>query len=170
MRSIDRACVTSLLIASVTLTGCTRGVREDLASHNYSTEVTVEPVRKTAEYWVRARVPGDEKFREVPGTRRFLHAGDVVGFQTDEVGTVVATHNNMVRTLNLPPGSDVVWHAKFRRKTQFGREMDKLGRGALEVGQTVMLGTLIVGGTVLAGAAAWHEFKCGDDCTRHDHR
>jgi hypothetical protein len=150
-----RSCVVATLIGCITLTGCTRGVRQDLASHAYSSEVTVEPVRKRAEYWVRARVPGDEKFREVPGTRRYMHPGDVVGFETDDVGQVVMVHNGFTKVLDVPPGTDVNWHAKYRRQTQFGREMDKLARGLGEAGQAAFLGAAVVGVAAFVGWSAW---------------
>lgn len=91
-----------------------------------------------------------------------MEKGDRLGFATDEHGKIVGVvGENRVPIYDLPSDArSVVWYYKSKERTRFGREMEKAGQTAREIGTVAAVGTLA--GAAIIGAAMLDDQNDGD--------
>src|SRR5436305_2932589 len=107
------------------LSGCTRIVSESVATFSPGAMPTTQPVPTTAAYFISFVDEKGKKFGGVPGSERLLQAGEHAGFEIDESGSVIAIAAKEKFPIDVPPGQTVVWLARYRKPTQFSKEVAK---------------------------------------------
>src|SRR3954470_16544596 len=93
----------ALLIAVFLLAGCTKTISHPVAAYRPTVAPpTTQPVPRTAVYSIRFLDEKGKKFGGVPGSHRFLQAGDRVGFEINDTGSIVAIAANEKLALDVP--------------------------------------------------------------------
>src|SRR5438067_826050 len=93
-----------LLCAFLFFAGCTKTVSHPVAAYHPGVAApTTQPVPRTAVYSIRFLDEKGKKFGGVPGSHRFLQAGDHVGFEMTDSGSMVAIAANEKLALDVPP-------------------------------------------------------------------
>jgi hypothetical protein len=137
------------VIASLALTGCTRTVAQKVGRFDADRTIgpTTRSVREVAAYQVRVRLEGQADYQRLKGTPLVgLTKGTRVGFRKDEAGVVYAIAGEQQYRLDMPENwQSLTWYARFKKETQFGREMDKVAEGAETVGRALGNGAVVAG-------------------------
>ena len=153
---IGRRMVVAALLASVAGSGCTQTVKQRVAWYEPGAVTTAQPVPRLAYYKVKVR-ERDGKLHGIDGTERWLHAGETVGFQTDDAGVVHALAREEVIPLALRPHHDqLVWHSQYEQQTQFAKEVGEV----LATAGEVAIGAAALG---LVGLAIGAQLAPSDD-------
>ena len=167
--------VVALLFLSLAAGGCMRTQTRRVA--RYDTGPRVFPVQRqapeTAEYKVKYAGAAGHELHAVGGTKRIVGEGDVLGFATEDDGTVVAIAGEERIPLRHLPASAryCVWSYKERGPTQFTKEVGKATDTVATV--TAVAGaTALVAGLVVAEVYfdSLHDKDDDDDCDDRERR
>jgi hypothetical protein len=154
---LARRVLFAALLVSITSVGCTKTVTHQLTRYEPGLAPTTRPAPDTAVYKVKIRDRDGDKFRGIDGTESLVLEGQPIGFQTDEHGVVYAVAGHQTFPLTMTTiDRPIVWHTKYERQTQFGKEVGK----AAEASGQVVLGAGIAGGLI------WLGLQDHDDCDR----
>ena len=137
----------SLLISAVMLvTGCTRAYTTKIARLGSNDTRITELVPRTGMYKVKWTHNSSKNLHGIDETSVILREGDTVGFKRQDDGTILARAGEKLFELEDVPETAkyLVWYSKMDGQTQFGREMNKLGKCA----------GYVAAGAVVAGGAA----------------
>lgn len=160
---VFRHAVVAVLVGTMLNGGCVRTVTKQVARYEPAGVVapTTQSVKYAAVWKVKVRERGDEKYRGIDGTERWLQPGDSIGFRTGDDGVVYAVANKESIPLALnEKHRQVVWQMKRKETTDFG---ESLTLGLQFTG--VVVGSICL--TALALYAFTHPTT--DDCqTSHD--
>ncbi len=145
----------ALIGATILCGGCTKTTVQKIARYQLGDEPTTELVRKTGVYAVKYVSGSSSQSHKIDASERLMDKGERLGFATDEHGKIVGIAGEQrIPIYDLPPDAQsVVWYHKSKQQTQFGREMEKAGQTAGEIGTVAAVGTLagvaIIGGAML---------------------
>ncbi len=167
MRSIFRRIASAALSCAIFCTGCTK-TRVTTLGRNESLVCETSQRAKYIGTYTALWTESDRKhLHEIPGSDRFVHTGERLGFKRLGDGQVIAVHGDVRLPLNGVPATAkyVVWRNTAKVRTQFGREVDKVGEGTLHVVQGTALVLIGVGVAALVIYVVLHP---SDDCDSTD--
>ncbi len=139
------------IASCLSLEGCTKTVTQKLTRFSTPAEGQASQllglVPESAVYRVKVRCEGQDDYSSFQGAPRLLMAkGTPAGFRCDEDGVVWAVAGDHEFALDPPDRwRTLVWYSKYRKQTQFGREMQALAQGAAAVGAMVGVAAVNVG-------------------------
>jgi hypothetical protein len=133
--------------------GCTATRIATVSRMESPTTQRSQPVRYDGEYVAMWTSSDKKHLRPIPGSARYAHEGERLGFEYTEAGELIGLHDEARIVLaDMPDRTHyVVWQNRQRRKTQFGREMDKLVAGTVSTLQVAGVTALVVGGVAAVG-------------------
>jgi uncharacterized cupredoxin-like copper-binding protein len=128
----------ALVLSMVAASGCTKTVTLNQARYTVGEPQIAESVHRPMVYAVQVRREGEKKYDFIADTKRVAMAGDTLGFDTDPDGVVYAMHNGERKPLQVEPGSEVVWTAKYKTASRWTKNLDLLGKASVEAAGHVM--------------------------------
>ncbi len=142
--------------------GCNKHVKTTAASYTAGDLPVETYARHTGVWKVKAAIDDRDKLQTLPATERLVHQGDPIGFRTDQQsGRVVAyIGDNDVFLPDRPGLTRYAWTFDQKRRTQFGKEMNKARQS---LGDTAKVaGVVAIYGGVLLLEAAANSHECHD--------
>ena len=137
-----------LLIGAVAIPGCTHSVRQTVGRYSPGLIPSTQPAPASAVYSIKILDASGRNIRNVGFTRCYLNKGETVGFAADESGAVYGVAGTYSFPIEIQPEHSVVWSARYRRPTQFAREVGK----GWDTTTKIIVVSLLAG---LVGGAAW---------------
>jgi hypothetical protein len=135
--------VAAVLVGAILCAGCTKTRTANVARYYPANEQASQPVRYAGNYVAKWKARGDDKLKSIPGSERYVRAGERLGFQRAEDGMLVGLHEEQVVLLaDLPRKARyVTWQNRQTVETQFSREMQEIGE---VTGQVILIGGVVV--------------------------
>ena len=152
--SLRRATAIALIV-SLLISGCTRIVDHRVANYSPGLPPTTGPAPQTAIYSVKILDAKGKKVGSIAGSRTFLKKGEPIGFAIDDSGSLRAVAGTYNFPIEVPDNHSLIWSARYRISTQFGREVGKVSDTTLDTTATVLLVVGVL--AIISGAAyAWY--------------
>jgi len=163
--------ISILLVGSLLSTGCAKTQVTTVARLDGQRTQALQRVPATGTYKAMWTDIDRHHLQTIAGSERFAHKGEHLGFAKVD-GQLLATHNDVRLQLSRLPSRAkyVVWRNQQTVKTQFGREMDKLGENSLVVLQKTAIVVIAAGLIAWVGYEAYkhpESFFSSDDCEQH---
>ena len=160
--------VVAALAGPILVTGCTKTRVATVGRLEESQTEIQRPVPYTGTYVAKWSDSDSNHLHSIPGSTRFAHAGEKLGFARAD-GQLLAFHDEARVPLKAVPAKAkyVVWYNKKTVQTQFGREVDKAMDGTTKTLAVVFTGAIIVGVVAWIGYEAVEHpesFFSSDDC------
>ena len=138
----SRYWMTTVTLGAFLAAGCTKTRVASVGRMEAPGTQQLQSVRYSGEYVAKWTPSNKKKLKTIPGSSRFVHAGDQLGFEYTEDGQLLAVHEDArIALANMPAGARyVVWQNKQKVKTQFARECEKAGQAT---GQVLLIGGIV---------------------------